>query len=327
MKWQEGVLTRLNELVRGTLPRFRTAISSESDGELNFFPFLSFLGDLVGTEYEGLSVLQTVKQTASDPNQVLVFNYASEALNNSFFLNHLVRCFPSLSIPCHETNPSPLPQLPEPLENNSSTHSPLRPNESFFQSLAQSSLPTFAALVSHFSSHVAGLHPSSGAYVWLVMDQDKNLGVVGTYAGGTVLVKERMQTVGDYSSTTRILGEVLEPLPEATEESAKVSPWTSVPPPSSKKSKSKGYSSSAGAVGPDNLAGTMLRDTPAGAGSRFRAGEQVYPLACLSVHPHCYLEDYGVWGRDEYVQKWWSHVDWRKVEETFKSYASLDKRA
>lgn len=35
-------------------------------------------------------MLQTVKATASDPSQSLAFNYASEALNNSFFLSTLV---------------------------------------------------------------------------------------------------------------------------------------------------------------------------------------------------------------------------------------------
>ena len=44
----------------------------------------------LGTQYADHSVLETVKQTASDPSQTLAFNYASEALNNSFFLSTLV---------------------------------------------------------------------------------------------------------------------------------------------------------------------------------------------------------------------------------------------
>lgn len=46
-------------------------------------------------------MLQTVRQTASDPTQTLVFNYASEALNNSFFLSTLVRFCPSASPEAH----------------------------------------------------------------------------------------------------------------------------------------------------------------------------------------------------------------------------------
>ncbi|GAA5887009.1 hypothetical protein JCM3774_005130, partial [Rhodotorula dairenensis] len=56
--WQQGVLARLDELVRGT-------------------------------ELEDKSVLQTLKEAARDPTRTLAFNYASEALNNSFFLSTL----------------------------------------------------------------------------------------------------------------------------------------------------------------------------------------------------------------------------------------------
>lgn len=42
------------------------------------------------TDLENKSVLQTLKESARDPTRTLVFNYASEALNNSFFLSTLV---------------------------------------------------------------------------------------------------------------------------------------------------------------------------------------------------------------------------------------------
>lgn len=45
----------------------------------------------VGTELENKTIAQTVIETAGDPNRVLTYNYASEALNNSFFLNSFVR--------------------------------------------------------------------------------------------------------------------------------------------------------------------------------------------------------------------------------------------
>jgi Fe-Mn family superoxide dismutase len=44
-----------------------------------------------GTPDQGSSVAQTVINTASDRTKALIFNYASEALNNSFFLDFLVR--------------------------------------------------------------------------------------------------------------------------------------------------------------------------------------------------------------------------------------------
>lgn len=46
---------------------------------------------IIGTDLEDKSVVQTVISAARDPSKVLAFNYASEALNNSFFLETLVR--------------------------------------------------------------------------------------------------------------------------------------------------------------------------------------------------------------------------------------------
>lgn len=46
---------------------------------------------IVGTEQENKSVVQTIIDASTDPDKVLMFNYASEALNNSFFLENLVR--------------------------------------------------------------------------------------------------------------------------------------------------------------------------------------------------------------------------------------------
>jgi Fe-Mn family superoxide dismutase len=45
----------------------------------------------IGTKYENMSVAQIVISTAPPhESQTLAFNYASLALNNSFFLHHLV---------------------------------------------------------------------------------------------------------------------------------------------------------------------------------------------------------------------------------------------
>ena len=45
----------------------------------------------IGTKLENQSVAQIVISTAPQESQTLAFNYASLALNNSFFLHHLVR--------------------------------------------------------------------------------------------------------------------------------------------------------------------------------------------------------------------------------------------
>ena len=45
----------------------------------------------VDTELANKSVMQTIIDTAPDRSKTLAFNYASLALNNSFFLDTLVR--------------------------------------------------------------------------------------------------------------------------------------------------------------------------------------------------------------------------------------------
>ncbi|GAA6020235.1 hypothetical protein JCM11491_003858 [Sporobolomyces phaffii] len=264
--WQQGVLDRLTDLVRNT-------------------------------DADNLSVLQTLKQTATDPSKTLAFNYASEALNNSFFLSTL----------------SPAPSAPS-------------PNSRFAQRLtATPSLGSLAALISHFSAHVSGLHPASGgAYVWLVTDPNSNLGVVGTYAGGTVLVNERKQMGhGAYSSVDlKVLGEQIEapeaPASDASQPAAEgESQWETTAQTPSRAAASNLLSSAT--PSPAAVFSTTLssHNDP-----RSAVGRSLHPLLCLSTHQHCYLEDYGVWGRDEYVKQWWTKVDWKKVEESFEAFTT-----
>lgn len=53
--------------------------------------------------------------------------------------------------------------------------------------------------------------------------------------------------------------------------------------------------------------------------------QPLHPLLCLSVHEHCYLQDYGVWGREEYVRNWWTKVDWSKVEQSYAGFTNTNK--
>lgn len=54
----------------------------------------SFMLVYIGTQVEHKSVAKTVIETAPNREMALAFKYASEALNNSFFLDFLVRVSP-----------------------------------------------------------------------------------------------------------------------------------------------------------------------------------------------------------------------------------------
>lgn len=79
VEWQEGLLDRLNEYVAGQQHRSL----GRDCRELKVLP-------LTGTESEGKTLFDTIVDLSKDRTQVVPFNLASEALNNSFFLNCLV---------------------------------------------------------------------------------------------------------------------------------------------------------------------------------------------------------------------------------------------
>ena len=79
VEYQDGLLSRLNEEVRGT------SINSTSLASMTLFHFTA------DTKQENHScVVDTAVKYANQRKRTLAFNYAVLALNNSFFLNQLV---------------------------------------------------------------------------------------------------------------------------------------------------------------------------------------------------------------------------------------------
>lgn len=56
------------------------------------------------------------------------------------------------------------------------------------------------------------------------------------------------------------------------------------------------------------------------------AAEQIlFPLCCVSVHEHAWMAaGYGIWGKEEWLKKFWTVLDWEKVS---KSYDAIVKAA
>jgi Fe-Mn family superoxide dismutase len=51
-------------------------------------------------------------------------------------------------------------------------------------------------------------------------------------------------------------------------------------------------------------------------------GETLYPLFCVSVHEHAWMAGgYGVWGRETYLERFWSSLDWAAVRDSYALYA------
>lgn len=50
-------------------------------------------------------------------------------------------------------------------------------------------------------------------------------------------------------------------------------------------------------------------------------GETLHPLFCVSVHEHAWMcAGYGVWGKEEYLKRFWSCLDWKSVGEAYNAF-------
>ncbi|TKY86902.1 hypothetical protein EX895_004190 [Sporisorium graminicola] len=115
------------------------------------------------TEFASSSIVETVVGLSQNREKILAFNYASQALNNSFFLS-------TLAPQDRLRNPTPLPKLATAISK---------------------SFGSFPEMCLAFSSAAYGM--SGSGWVWLVTDQHRNLGVVPTFGSGTIIVQNRMQ--------------------------------------------------------------------------------------------------------------------------------------
>ncbi|CDO74139.1 hypothetical protein BN946_scf185043.g189 [Trametes cinnabarina] len=153
--YQQGLLDRLNDLIRGTA-------------------------------LENKSIVQTVVEAARDPDRVLEFNYASEALNNSFFLE------------CVKPPPA----------NATSHEHELR---GVLSRRIRYQWGSIAHFQSSFSAAVQGMF--SSGWVWLVCDEQGQLGIMPTFGAGTLLIRSQKpsETMKEWQ---RIVGELIVPFSE-----------------------------------------------------------------------------------------------------------------
>ncbi|KAH9007759.1 hypothetical protein EDB85DRAFT_2175386 [Lactarius pseudohatsudake] len=149
------------------------------------------------TKLENLSVAQIVISTAPHESQTLAFNYASLALNNSFFLHHLKP--PTAPARNHESA-----LLGKPLSHE-------RTHTHTLASVIATQLGSLADLKTYIAAAAQGTNSGGGAggFVWLVTDALGRLGVVATYGAGTLLVAERRQSL--LASDGTELGGVYQP--------------------------------------------------------------------------------------------------------------------
>jgi len=274
--------------------------------------------EVKGTAQETKSVAQTVIDTAPDRTKTLAFNYASQALNNSFFLDFL--------------KPPPAEAYSNEGEMSQKLGAAIRDD---FGSLDQ--------LKSTVSAAAMGL--SSSGWIWFATDQRGYTGVIPTFGSGTLLVRSRTMMESPMGSTA--LGESLSRTPQKTSSATwsqppPTSPTSGLVPPASSAPHnpqtplSRSLHSSSAWAAPNapiytsKAVGLHGSDTDGNAimghqdeGIKFNSiGSTLYPLFCVNVHEHAWMgAGYGIWGKEEYLKRFWTVLDWKKVSEAYAKFS------
>ncbi|KAJ7688369.1 hypothetical protein B0H17DRAFT_1068334 [Mycena rosella] len=325
MEYQLGLLARLTDEVRRRCCSFFAGLYLTSRVRPD-------------TEDEDSSVTQVVLNTAPFREKTLAFNYASLALNNSFFLTHLT---------------------PDPEESHEAAislelHSMIRTDHG--------GLENFKSAVS-----AAAMGMFTSGYVWFVCDRNGSTSILPTLGPGTLLIRSRSYMAQaqpdlyqhnvpttpfawdremkymskyledwnadgpDFPFDPKQLGPLLgREAPPAEDPSASAS--QPLPPPPTGPAR-RFLHTSAYRSQEFNDAPGVFDSTPTGlyAGPTQRprgpprtkvdaihAGEVLFPLFCVSVHEHAWITaGYGVWGKEAWLREFWSVLNWRRVSESY----------
>ena len=279
-----------------------------------------------------MSVAKTVIETAPRREMALAFKYASEALNNSFFLDFLVCISPKLSVNKSHKHYLQKPPPPPPAENHDHELSP------YLGAAIRQFLGSVDQLKSRVSATADGM--ASSGYVWLVTDQNGVLAVIPTYGAGTLLVRSRTQ---ETPAEGLILGEGFKGIhtaegPSNTVTTSSSSPsvtsptsgtWRGIPPhepstPSRAFHTTHANHNSLFKNEPTSIYSMQSPFSTPPYSSRNEnfdlstLGETLYPLFCLSVHERSWLSaGYGIWGKEEWLKQFWTVLDWEKVSQAY----------
>ncbi|KZT41126.1 manganese and iron superoxide dismutase [Sistotremastrum suecicum HHB10207 ss-3] len=282
--WQHGMLKRLNDLIRDT-------------------------------DLEDKSLVQTVMLTAGDEDRVMEFNYASQLLNNSFFLDSL-------------------------------DHAPGERVDLYKAQFRHIATANFGSLENMKNSMIAAaMGMTTSGWLWLVVDGEHQLGIVATFGAGTLLVRSRQQRIPPQRPIPRAT------LPARNSQSSGVtaadaerqsniaSPTSGVarpPPPLNPHSPSRAASNNTVALADANPSYVNsykswvsgVTTDPSERGFSQKTGETLNPLLCISIHEHAWLgSDYGIWGKEEYLKRFWSVVDWAKVAENYMAWTPTSQNS
>ncbi|KAJ7283431.1 hypothetical protein C8J57DRAFT_1292533 [Mycena rebaudengoi] len=274
--------------------------------------------EVAGTDDEDSSVTQVVTSMAPHREKTLAFNYASLALNNSFFLGQLT---------------------PD-------------PNDAAEINISPALLTVIAAnhggieqLKSSISAAAMGMFTSG--YIWFVSDKNGNTSILPTFGPGTLLVRSRQLVAKghgalytelkidplawdrDMEYVDKYMAEWLDDLSDSEGEEDSIGEEENQEKASNAKNGQRSLpSKSASGPIPRFLHTTANRaagfESPAVPNvlitqiDALNSGDVLYPLFCISVHEHAWLyAGFGIWGKEAWLREFWTVLNWKQVSSAY----------
>ncbi|KAJ7477103.1 manganese superoxide dismutase [Mycena galericulata] len=275
------------------------------------------------TEEEDKSVTQVIINTAPFREKTLAFNYASLALNNSFFLG----------------------QLTPNAEDSQETAISLT-----LMDKIRIDHGGLDQLKSSFSAAAMGMFTSG--WIWFVTDAKGSTSILPTFGPGTLLVRSRtymatvlpnlyhemtsdplgwdrnMQYVGKYLASWGVDGRGKAPAELNPKDLARLMSMEAPPPPP------RGSNTPLAPLSPrfihtsarrsaedsvfDSSNTQSIYRSPKSQADIINAGEVLYPLFCISVQEHAWITaGYGVWGKEAWLREFWNVLNWRQVSQGY----------
>ncbi len=185
-------------------------------------------------------------------------------------------------------------------------------------------------LKSNFSSTALGMF--GPGWVWLVCDETANLAVYPTFGTGTLLIRSKKDVYEDKKIPIPVIGSEPPYIAPTTPHDLNPKPTSPAsglshrPNPLHPSTPSRLFSSSSAPLSPLSVTAKSLDNAGVPSAEGYvppsKIGRTLFPLLCVSVHEHAWLSaGYGVWGKEEYMKRFWSVVDWKQVSAHFKKFA------
>lgn len=193
----------------------------------------------------------------------------------------------------------------------------------------------------------------TSGWVWFVTTKAGDMAVYPTYGPGTLLIRSRAHmaqsrglSLGDVVEEAEKLGYGVEHESVDSETFDRMGegsypPHSPVPHPSppgvSPSSPLSGVSRSRDPSGssplhprfystydieapPASIHDEPRIEPPISKTDLLNAEQVLYPLFCISVHEHAWVSaGYGVWGKEEWLKKFWTVLDWGKVSKSYEA--------